>query len=170
MILEPQLFRVDDYSQITELGIVVIFENDLVLSVRKRWQYSRGPRRRTAVARKGPNGVATISGNQILIFGSFYIPGVPNGVEHNLSRCFDLTNDLGTLTGSVYFFESEDRLIGSGDDREWPGLQCSFQAIKNLVGFSVRTMFHREFGWIGSRGRLGKTWGLGWDRGGIPSI
>jgi hypothetical protein len=29
MILEAQLFRVDDYSQITELGIVVIFENDL---------------------------------------------------------------------------------------------------------------------------------------------
>jgi hypothetical protein len=65
MILEPQLFRVDDYSQITELGIVVIFENDLVLSVRKRWQYSRGPQRRTAVASKGPNRVATISGNNI---------------------------------------------------------------------------------------------------------
>jgi hypothetical protein len=34
MILEPQLFRVDDYSQIAKLGIVVIFENDLVLAVR----------------------------------------------------------------------------------------------------------------------------------------
>jgi len=29
MILEAQLFRVGDYSPITELGIVVIFENDL---------------------------------------------------------------------------------------------------------------------------------------------
>src|SRR5258708_21835170 len=80
MILEPQLFRVDDYSQITELGIVVIFENDLVLSVRKRWQYSRGPRRRTAVARNGPNSVGTISVNQILIFGPFFRPGVPTRV------------------------------------------------------------------------------------------
>jgi len=64
MILEPQLFRVDDYSQIAKLGIVVIFENDLVLAVRKRWQ-KQGFATPDYVARKGPNRVATISGNDI---------------------------------------------------------------------------------------------------------
>jgi hypothetical protein len=34
MILEPQLFRIDNYAEIIVLGIVVIFQDDSILSVR----------------------------------------------------------------------------------------------------------------------------------------
>ena len=42
MIFDPKLLLVGDYSQITVLTVVVIFENDLVVPVRKRRLNHRG--------------------------------------------------------------------------------------------------------------------------------
>jgi hypothetical protein len=63
MIFDPKLSLVGDYSEITVLSIVVVFENDLVIPVRKGWLHHRGSQRRHCLGSQALNGVAAIARN-----------------------------------------------------------------------------------------------------------
>ena len=63
MIFDPKLLLVGDYSQITVLTVVVIFENDLVVPVRKRCLNHRGSQGRHSLRSEALDGMAAIACN-----------------------------------------------------------------------------------------------------------
>ena len=63
MIFDAQLPLVGDYSQITVISIVVIFENDLVIPIRKRCLNHRGSQGRHSLRSQALKGVTAIARN-----------------------------------------------------------------------------------------------------------
>ena len=63
MIFDPKLLLVGDYSQITVVTVVVIFEDDLIVPVRKRCLNDRGPQGRHCFRSQALEGMAAIARN-----------------------------------------------------------------------------------------------------------